>query len=120
MAAWRTQGFQTFSPSFNRGVGQVGQGAPGVTEPPPPGVENGAPPSSYAVVGVLDGDGGAVVRLAGLTLLRGCFIVPGLWVASRIMRVDLEPLELLGLSFAGSGTISLGMIAYYWIGRQFG
>lgn len=114
---WRSQGFESFAVN---GLGQPEQPAPTQPAQNPPGVENGAPPSSYAVVSLLDGESGSIARLVGLTLLRGCFIVPGLWVASRLMRVDMEPLQLLGMSFAGSGTITAGMIGYYAIRRATG
>lgn len=112
--AWRTQGFQSFGGHSGFGAAEPEQ------QERPPGVEDRAPPSSYAVASVLDGDPGAIVRLAGLTMLRGCFIVPGMWVASRLTKIDLEPLQILSLSFGGSATISAGMLAYYAIQRALG
>jgi len=109
MSYYRSHGFQRFPSGVPLGVGRVsGMGSGESTD-------RGDPPSTYAVLGVLEGQDGSLLRLAGLTLLRGCFIFPGLWVAARLLRVELEPLELLGLSFAGSATISAGMLGYYWI-----
>lgn len=114
----RSQGFETFRlPGYGLGAPQSPYEQPSA---PREGVEHGAPPSSYAVVDLLDGQPGSVVRIVGLTALRGCFIIPGLWVASRLMRVEMEPMELLGLSFAGSGTITIGMITYYALRRATG
>ena len=103
----RNKGFVTFSPGF-------GQGSAAEQ------VQEQSPPSSYAVASMLDGERGAWVRLMGLTLLRGCFIIPGLWVASKLLRIYLEPMQLLGLSFAGSATISGGMVGYYAIRKALG
>lgn len=113
--AFRTQGFVTFSPRRSRGLGE---GAPAPTTQP--GVEQNAPPSSYAVAAVLDGQSGAIIRLVGLTALRGIFIMPGLWLASKVLRTDLDTMDVVGLSFTGSLTISLGMLGYYAIRRVTG
>lgn len=85
-----------------------------------PAVQDGSPPSSYAVVGVLDGERGAILRLVGLTILRGIFIAPGLWISAKLFRVDIEPMQLLALSVGGSATISVGMIGYYAVRRATG
>lgn len=81
-------------------------------------LEQGAPPSSYAVAAALDGEEGAILRLVGLTFLRGVFILPGLWVVAKISKIELDGLRLLGLSFGGSATITLGMLGYYYIQRR--
>lgn len=112
MDAFRTQGFTTFTPTWRRaGVGEV---PPASTDTG----ERGSPPSSYAVLAVLEGQSGALLRLFGLTLLRGCFIVPGMWVASKVAKVEMDGVQLVSMSLAGSATISAGMIAYYWIQRR--
>lgn len=80
---------------------------------PPVPVEQNAPPSSYAVAGVLEGQPGSILRLAGLTALRGVFILPGLWVGTKLTKAELSLLQLLALALASSVTISLGMVAYY-------
>lgn len=110
---WRTQGLVSFPPAWRAGRG-VGDGAPPTNQP---GIEENAPPSSYAVSAVLDGESGAVVRLIGLTALRGIFIIPGLWVASKVLKTDLDTWDVVGLSFAGSVTISAGMLGYYYVRR---
>lgn len=110
MSYVRTQGFMSFPPVH---FGQTEE-APSTD----PNLENGSPPSSYAVVSVLDGEPGSFMRLIGLTFLRGCFILPGLWVAARVTKVELTSIQLVSLSFAGSATISAGMVAYYWIRRK--
>jgi hypothetical protein len=116
--AFRSQGFTRFSPDWaaHTAFGDVAA-APTTVEPTG---EHGSPPSSYAVLAFLDGRNGSVLRLVGLTLLRGAFIIPGLWVVSKLMRVDLGAYELIGLSFGGSATITAGMVGYYWIQRATG
>jgi|SRR6185503_4606612 len=117
--AFRTQGFMRIAPMWRQGFGPptmpLGQDTP--AQQASPTGEHGSPPSSYAVLAVLDGESGSMLRLVGLTLLRGCFIIPGIWVTSKVMRIDLSVYELLGLSFAGSATITAGMVGYYWIRR---
>ena len=115
MDPFRTQGFMRVPPMWRTGFGDD---APAPSPPADQATgEHGSPPSSYAVVALLEGQSGSLLRLAGLTLLRGCFIVPGIWVTSKVMKIDLSVYELLGLSFAGSATITAGMIGYYWIRR---
>lgn len=114
--AWRSSGFTTFVPTWAQVAPQSAPNAGPRVQPK--GVADGSPPSSYAVVDVLDGRQGSILRLIGLTMLRGVFIVPGLWVAAKLTRVDLELRDLLALSFAGSATISVGMLGYYWIVRR--
>jgi len=113
---WRSLGFSAFPPN-----GRYNGFVPPPRAPAPPSsdseTQRGEPPSTYAVLGVIEGDGGAALRLAGLTVLRGVFIVPGLWVASRLAKVEMTPMQLVVSSFGGSATISLGMIAYYAIRR---
>lgn len=127
MTVWRTQGFSSFpgaawQPGF--APPQPPNGSPpngsAQARPQDPNLENGAPPSSYAVVDVLDGERGAILRLAGLTALRGLFIMPGLWIVGRLSKVEMTPMQLLVLSFGGSTTISLGMIGYYAVRRATG
>lgn len=113
MDAFRSQGFTRFAPDWAAGLGNTAPSSE-------PTGEHGSPPSSYAVLAVLDGQSGSLLRLVGLTLLRGAFIIPGLWVVSKIMKIDLDTYELLGLSFGGSATITAGMLGYYGIRRATG
>lgn len=113
--SWRTQGFMSVPPAPGGGFGSMGDASPSTPE-----LEQGAPPSSYAVVDVLDGQQGSLIRLVGLTLLRGVFIAPGLWVTARLFKIEMEPMQLLALSFGGSATISAGMVGYYAIRRAVG
>jgi len=106
---FRTQGVYTVPPRWN-----TGSAMPTAAEV----VEQNAPPSSYAVAAVIDGDQGAILRLVGLTFLRGIFILPGLWVVTKLTKTDLDALKLLALSFGGSATISIGMIGYYLVQRR--
>jgi hypothetical protein len=80
-------------------------------------VEQQAPPSTYAVAAVVDGDAAAVPRLIGLTTLRAVFIAPGFFAASWAMGSKLTGWQLVGFSLAGSVTISLGMLAWYALKR---
>lgn len=84
----------------------------------PTGVPQQAPPSTYAVVDFLDGGEGSAIRLAGLTLIRSVFIVPGLWVASKATSVPLTFGQIAGFSLASSTTISIGMVGYYAFKRR--
>ncbi len=121
MNVWRTQGFSSFPAVFPQGfAAPPPPPSSGPSGSVPPGMEANAPPSSYAVAGVLDGEQGAIARLAGLTVLRGLFIAPGLWITARLFKVETSPMQLLALSFGGSATISIGMIGYYAVRRATG
>lgn len=76
-------------------------------------VEAAAPPSTYAVAAVLEGHEGAVIRLAGLTALRSVFILPGLFIATKMTGAKMGGGDLIAASFASSCTISAGMLAWY-------
>jgi hypothetical protein len=79
-------------------------------------MENGAPPSSYAVAAVVNGERGGIPRLIGVTGIRALMIVPGIWIADRMMRGEGPPLSILrtgAFSLAASTTISLGLLALY-------
>lgn len=117
MSAFRTQGFMHFAPSWQQ-RGRFGSAQNGAEEGAPDTGERGSPPSSYAVLAVLEGQNGSVLRLLGLTLLRGVFVIPGIWLASRLARVDMEPWQLLVMGLAGSATISAGMLAYYFVRQR--
>ncbi len=82
------------------------------------GIPQQAPPSTYAVVDFLDGGEGSAIRLAGLTLIRSVFIVPGLWAASKVTSVPLTFGQIAGFSLASSTTISVGMVGYYAFKRR--
>lgn len=114
MDTFRSQGFTRFTPDWAPAFADAAPAAPSPTG------EQGSPPSSYAVVAVLDGQHGSLLRLVGLTFLRGAFIVPGLFITAKVMRIDMELYDLLALSFGGSVAISLGMLGYYWIRRKTG
>jgi hypothetical protein len=67
-----------------------------------------APPSSYAVYDLAAGVPGSAVRVAGLTLVRSAFIVPGLYIAG------VRGWKMLWGALAASATISFGMYALCW------
>lgn len=83
-----------------------------------PAVAPESPPSTYAVAAVLEGQDGALVRLAGLTALRAAFILPGFWVAAWATDTRMTGMQLLAYSLAGSTTISLGMLAWYFVQQR--
>lgn len=83
-----------------------------------PTVPAQSPPSTYAVADFLDGSEGSAIRLAGLTLIRSVFIVPGLWAASKMTSVPLTFGQIAGFSLASSTTISVGMVGYYAFKRR--
>lgn len=113
-SAFRTQGFMHFAPGWRGGFGQA-ESAPSPSDTG----ERGSPPSSYAALAVLEGQNGSLLRLLGLTILRGAFVIPGIWLASKVARVDMEPWQLLVMGLTGSATISAGMLAYYYIRQRF-
>ena len=78
-------------------------------------VERQSPPSTYAVAAFLEREPGALVRMAGVTAIRSAFIFPGMWAASRVLRVDLPKWQLGALTLGSSITITLGMLAWYYL-----
>lgn len=81
-------------------------------------VEPGGPPSSYAVAAVLDREPGAVPRLVGLTALRSLFIIPTLWVGSKIFARSLSLWQVILLGAFASAGISGGMLVWYAAERR--
>lgn len=89
-----------------------------------PGVQEASPPSTYAVAAFLQGERGSGMKLAGLTAIRAVFILPGLWIANGFAPKEskLSGGQLVAYSLASSGTITLGMLAWYklydigWLG----
>lgn len=79
-------------------------------------MENGAPPSSYAVAAVVNGERGGIPRLIGVTGVRALMIAPGIWIADRLMGGEGPRLGWLrtgAFSLAASTTISLGLLVLY-------
>ena len=68
-------------------------------------MEEGAPPSDYAIEALVRGRPGGLPRTLGLTAKRTLFIAPGLYFAGIRGR------QLFWGSVAASVTITLGMIA---------
>lgn len=96
------------------GLGEADPGGPTPTEVVMnPGIQEAAPPSTYAVAAFLEGQSGSGVRLLGLTALRAVFILPGLWLASSMSPVKLSGGQLVAFSLASSATITGGMIGWY-------
>lgn len=97
-----------------RGLGEADPSGPTPAEVVAnPAIEQGAPPSSYAVAAFLEGQPGAGWRLLALTGLRAAFILPGLWIASSMSPVKLSGGQLVAFSLASSATITGGMIGWY-------
>lgn len=75
----------------------------------------GAPPSTYAVMAAIEGEAGAWPRLAGWTVGRTLFILPGLlvwnWLRPREQRASVLSLWLGSL--CASATISGCLYIYY-------
>jgi hypothetical protein len=78
-------------------------------------VDNGSPPSTYAIAGWLNGERGATVRVVGLTVLRAVFIVPGIWLSSKLLVPELKGWRIVAMGVAASTTITAGMLLYYWV-----
>jgi hypothetical protein len=68
------------------------------------------PPSSYALVDLLEGRPGALARTVGLTAVRAGLIAPGLYVAGVRERLAVK-------SLAASTSITLFLLAWYAVKR---
>lgn len=75
-------------------------------------LERGSPPSTYAILALLEGEPGALGRVAVGTAQRMVLIAPGLWLAGFRGR------DLLAGTAAASASVTLGLIAYYALNRR--
>ena len=75
-------------------------------------VEEGSPPSSYAIADLVRGEPGALGRTASLTLQRAIFIVPGLYVAG------IRDRQLFTGALYGSIGISMWIYGLYSLKRR--
>jgi hypothetical protein len=82
------------------------------TVTPPHGADRGSPPSTYAVLAVMEGEEGAWGRVALATGVRALAILPGLWA------VGLRGWKLPGWSLAASTSITLWLFALYSLKRH--
>lgn len=84
-------------------------------------VEDSAPPSTYAVAAVLQGQRGSIPRMMALTVARGTAILPALWIAGKVLKIPELKMgwKLVGASMAASTGITLSMIVWYWMGSKF-
>lgn len=79
-------------------------------------IENGAPPSTYAVAAFINGEPGSFARLVGVTVLRAVFVIPGLWMSAKVVPgVDLGLFQATLMGVAASSTISAGLVVWYWL-----
>ena len=79
-------------------------------------IENGAPPSTYAVAAVLKNEPGSFARLIGVTILRAIFIVPGLWLSAKFVPgVQMGLPQSIGVGLAASASISAGLLGWYFL-----
>ncbi len=78
-------------------------------------VDNGSPPSTYAVAGVLNKEPGSVARLVGVTAIRAVCIMPGIWVVTKLVAPEVSTWKTILISLGGSATISIGMLVWYWL-----
>lgn len=78
-------------------------------------VDNGSPPSTYAVAGVLNKEPGSVARLVGVTAIRAVCIMPGIWVVTKLVAPEVSTWKTILISLGGSATISIGMLLWYWL-----
>lgn len=74
-------------------------------------IERGSPPSTYAILALLEGEEGAFWRVVWGTLQRSAFIAPGLFLVG--VR---KPAKLVGYSLAASTSITACLIGYYALG----
>jgi hypothetical protein len=83
-------------------------------------IEDSAPPSTYAVAAVLQGQRGAILRTVGLTAARGLAILPGLWITGKVLKIEeLKGWKLVGASMAASSCITGFMLLWYYVGSKF-
>lgn len=75
-------------------------------------VEEGSPPSSYAIADLVQGKPGSLGRTASLTAQRAFFIVPGLYVAG------IRGTQLLTGSIYGSAGITLWLVGLYTLKKR--
>ncbi len=73
-------------------------------------VERGSPPTTYAILAMLEGEPGAEGRVVYGALQRSLFIAPGLYLAG--VR---EPSKLICYSLSASASITACLIGYYWL-----
>lgn len=79
-------------------------------------IENGSPPSTYAVAAVLKNEPGSFARLIGVTILRAVFIVPGLWLSGKVIPgVQIGLPQSIGVGLAASASISVGLLGWYYL-----
>lgn len=71
--------------------------------------ERAAPPSVYAVQAFLEGQNGAVLRMAKATAMRTIVIAPGLYVAG------LRGKDLVRATAYSAMSITAGLLLYYVI-----
>lgn len=75
-------------------------------------VPQGSPPSSYAAYALADGERGALLRFAGLTVLRALLIAPGVALAGARGQ------KLILGSLAGSAVISVAALGYAFTSKK--
>lgn len=82
-------------------------------------IEDSAPPSTYAVAAVIQGQRGAVLRMIGLTAARGAAITPGLWLSGKALGIkELTGWKLVGTAMAASSCITIFMYVWYSMGAK--
>lgn len=75
-------------------------------------VEAQAPPSSYAIADMIEGNPGALPRVAKLTALRSIFLIPGLYMAG------IRGTMLLKGAGLGSVSLSLYLLGLYSLRKR--
>jgi hypothetical protein len=71
----------------------------------------GSPPTTYAILALLEGEDGALGRVVWATVRRALFVAPGLFIAGV-----KNPQRLALQSFAASASITACLTAYYALG----
>jgi hypothetical protein len=74
-------------------------------------MQRAAPPSTYAIQALLEGQKGALLRVGQTTLTRTAFIAPGLYLAG------LRGRDLVRATAYASLSITAGLVLYYAWGR---
>lgn len=68
-----------------------------------------APPSSYAIASLIDGEPGSLGRVAVLTLQRSLIVSPGLYLSG------LRGRQLVRSSLLASASVTGLLVAWYWL-----
>lgn len=77
-------------------------------------VEDHAPPSSYAIASFLLNEPGSFGRVLALTAIRTVFIIPGVWLAGKVVPgVRVRGLQHVAVASLVSTTLTASLTVLY-------